>query len=341
MEDISEYTYLEYLQNRLNSGGYVGFLCSYVPPEIIFSAGFDPLPLIFSSCYPERTDEIYPKYFCPYIKNINEFLIKNGVTLEKVIITDGCDSSKRIYECWKELKFASNIYFLRIPFNKDDLAIEYYANELKRLHIALLGYEDRERLIKAIEFYNSLRIVLRSVNNKDIFSYLYFLTGKLFKFKEERAGVKASGKLNIYLLGSMIPLEFFSYLEELNIKIVYLDTCVGEKNLELVEDYDIDPYIALSYHYLSRTKCMRNIVQQDRIEKIINKSKEVDGVIVYSLKYCDPLLFQLSKFIKVLKEISMPVLVVEDDYTMGNKEQIRTRLEAFMEMVYENRKTTL
>ncbi|MFN3699246.1 MAG: 2-hydroxyacyl-CoA dehydratase, partial [Dictyoglomus sp.] len=149
-----------YLKDKINIGGYVGYMCSYVPPEILYSAGFEPLPLVFSPCYPEKTDEIYPKYFCPYIKNINEFLMRNEITLEKVVITDGCDSSKRIYECWKDLKLASEIYFLKIPFNKGESSIGYFAEELKDLYIKLLGYEDKGRLIDTINFYNSLRRTL-------------------------------------------------------------------------------------------------------------------------------------------------------------------------------------
>lgn len=341
MGDISKYAYIEYLKDRLNSGEYIGFLCSYVPPEIVYSAGFEPLPLVFSSFYPEKTDEIYPKYFCPYIKNTNEFLLRNDIHLEKIVITDGCDSSKRIYECWKELKISSDIHFLKIPFSRDNLAIRFFADELRKLYIDLLGYEDRERLVKTIKFYNDLRDTLRNFKDKDVFSYLYFLMGKTFEEKEQKFEESFSPNLKIYLLGSMIPLEFFSYLKDMNIEISYLDSCFGDKNLEIIEEYNNDPYISLSFHYLMKVNCVRSFLQDDRVERIVNKSKEIDGVIVYSLKYCDPLLFQIGRFIKVLKEMRIPVLIIEDDYTMGNKEQIRTRLEAFMEMVYENRKNCL
>jgi len=115
MEELSDYySYYSYIKEKINLGGYVGYMCSYVPPEIISASDFNPLPLIFPASYPERTDELYPKYFCPYIRNVNEYILRNELRLEKVVLTDGCDSSKRIYECWRNLDISEKIYFLKI-----------------------------------------------------------------------------------------------------------------------------------------------------------------------------------------------------------------------------------
>lgn len=328
-----------YLKNKINIGGYVGYMCSYVPPEILYSAGFEPLPLVFSPCYPEKTDEIYPKYFCPYIKNINEFLMRNEITLEKVVITDGCDSSKRIYECWKDLKLASEIYFLKIPFNKGESSIGYFAEELKDLYIKLLGYEDKGRLIDTINFYNSLRRTLINQGSRNILSYLYLYTGKILGLEKARESFYDSVK--VYLLSSMLPLDFLSFLEDLDIEVLYLDSCFGEKNLEMIENYEKDPYLALSSYYLNKTSCIRDLDQKRIIKNIISKQKDIDGVIIYVLKYCDPLLFRIGIFREIFKGLNLPMLVVEDDYTLGNRGQIRTRIEAFKERIYEFRKNSL
>jgi benzoyl-CoA reductase/2-hydroxyglutaryl-CoA dehydratase subunit BcrC/BadD/HgdB len=44
---------------------------------------------------------------------------------------------------------------------------------------------------------------------------------------------------------------------------------------------------------------------------------------------------------KLLKESNIPTLIIDDDYTLSSKEQIRTRIEAFMEMLYGHRENNI
>lgn len=342
MEEIGEYfSYYSYVKDKINSGGYVGYMCSYVPPEIISASGFEPLPLIFPPSYPERTDEVYPKYFCPYIRNVNEYILRNSLNLEKVILTDGCDSSKRIYECWKELEVSNSIYFLRIPFNSDENSVKYFANELKELFKDLNGSIETEKLVRTIDFYNSLRDKLRK-NNLDPLSIISLLTGRSYiNFESKESKNEGNAQVKVYLLSSMFPLDFIEYLQNLGVKVVYMDACFGWNLFEKIESYYKDPFYALSEYYLKRTTCVRSLGQEKRIENIKRLKEDVDGVIIYTLKFCDPLIYQSARLREIIKTLNLPVLTIEDDYTLGNKGQIRTRVEAFVEMIYEGRKVSL
>ncbi|MGB9810895.1 MAG: 2-hydroxyacyl-CoA dehydratase subunit D [Dictyoglomus sp.] len=339
MEEIGEYfDYYSYLKDKINSGGYVGYMCSYVPPEIISASGFEPLPIIFPPLYPERTDEVYPKYFCPYIRNVNEYILRNGLNLEKIILTDGCDSSKRIYECWKELGVSNSIYFLRIPFNSDENSVKYFATELKELFKDLNGGIETEKLVKTIDFYNSLRDKIRrdGLNPLSIFS---LLTGEAYTNFENN--YDHNPQVKVYLLSSMFPLDFIEYLHSLGVEVAYIDSCFGGNLLERVENYHKDPFYVISEYYLKRTACVRSLGQEKRIENIKRLKENIDGVIIYTLKFCDPLIYQSARLREIIKTLNLPVLTIEDDYTLGNKGQIRTRVEAFVEMIYERRKVSL
>ncbi len=342
MEELGEYhNYYSYLKEKISTGGYVGYICSYVPPEIISASGFEPLPLIFPPSYPERTNELYPKYFCPYIRNVNEYILRNGLNLEKVILTDGCDSSKRIYECWKELEVSNCIYFLKIPFNSDENSVKYFANELRELFKDLNGGIETEKLVRTIDFYNSLRDELRK-NNLDPLSIVSLLTGRSYiNFESKESKNKGNTQVKVYLLSSMFPLDFIEYLQNLGIKVVYMDACFGWNLLKRIENYYEDPFYVISEYYLKKTVCVRNLNQEKRIENIKNLKEDIDGVIIYILKFCDPLIYQSTKLRESIKGLDLPVLMIEDDYTLGNKGQIRTRIEAFVEMIHERRKISL
>jgi benzoyl-CoA reductase/2-hydroxyglutaryl-CoA dehydratase subunit BcrC/BadD/HgdB len=74
---------------------------------------------------------------------------------------------------------------------------------------------------------------------------------------------------------------------------------------------------------------------EGRAKQIINTSKKfkVDGVIHHSLKFCDTYLYDVPALKKILVENGIPVLFIESDGGLGDINQIRTRIEAFSEMI--------
>ena len=75
-----------------------------------------------------------------------------------------------------------------------------------------------------------------------------------------------------------------------------------------------------------------------RFEHIFNlvDEFEVDGVIFYTLKFCDPHLFDVPLLKDRLNEKGIPGLVLEGDYTPGTLGRVRTRVEAFVEMLTQH-----
>ncbi len=61
------------------------------------------------------------------------------------------------------------------------------------------------------------------------------------------------------------------------------------------------------------------------------EEKKVDGVIYYTLSFCHTYNVEFKKVADALKERGIPVLKIETDYSMEDVEQIRTRIEAFVE----------
>ncbi len=57
------------------------------------------------------------------------------------------------------------------------------------------------------------------------------------------------------------------------------------------------------------------------------------GVIHYGLSFCQPYTMEAFKVEKALKVANVPMLTIETDYSMEDVEQLKTRVEAFVEMV--------
>jgi len=60
---------------------------------------------------------------------------------------------------------------------------------------------------------------------------------------------------------------------------------------------------------------------------------KADGVIHYSLQFCQPYLMESMPVEKALEDKSIPKLSVETDYSMEDMGQLKTRVEAFVEQL--------
>jgi benzoyl-CoA reductase/2-hydroxyglutaryl-CoA dehydratase subunit BcrC/BadD/HgdB len=73
----------------------------------------------------------------------------------------------------------------------------------------------------------------------------------------------------------------------------------------------------------------------DRRERLVEMvlKKGVQGVIFFFLKFCDPHAFDYPYLQEALEKAGIPSLVVEVEDQLQAEGQLRTRLEAFIEMI--------
>ena len=74
-----------------------------------------------------------------------------------------------------------------------------------------------------------------------------------------------------------------------------------------------------------------------RIDEVLQLARDyhVDGVINTNLKFCTTFKVEAAALEKALEDAGIPVLDIETDYTDNDAEQLRTRIEAFVEMLGE------
>ena len=153
---------------------------------------------------------------------------------------------------------------------------------------------------------------------------------------------KTAGGVRIYLLGSVmdhVNAEIYKVIEQQSAIVVSDDLCVGTRSFWYYIEEDIPPLEAIARRSLN-TACPRSTVTasipENRWEHILRTIEgfHVEGAIYYVLKCCDARLseFPLLKN-KFKNELGIPVLALEGDYTVASVEQIRSQVEAFIEMI--------
>ncbi|MGE4296569.1 MAG: double-cubane-cluster-containing anaerobic reductase [Desulfovibrionaceae bacterium] len=123
--------------------------------------------------------------------------------------------------------------------------------------------------------------------------------------------------------------------------IVGEESCIGTRNTRDVVDESaatlgsMDAMIdALTDRYL-KIDCACFTPNTERMDNITAMAKDLkaDGVIQYSLMFCQPYGHEAIKVGARLDKEAIPSLAIETDYSMEDIEQLKTRVEAFVEMV--------
>ena len=147
---------------------------------------------------------------------------------------------------------------------------------------------------------------------------------------------KEDHKPRILLSGSPIhEAEFVGFIEECGLNVVSEDVCTGSKFFEINIKKSEDLLDSLSNAYLNRTPCARMMNIEDRAKYLIQMAEkfDVDGIIHHSLKFCDVYLYDVPKLKELLVREGLSVLFIESDGGLGSLNQLKTRIEAFTEII--------
>jgi hypothetical protein len=121
-------------------------------------------------------------------------------------------------------------------------------------------------------------------------------------------------------------------IEECGGVVIGEESCTGTRQFEnLVEGYTVKD-LAERYFKIPCALAYKNKERSKRIKELV-KELNIDGVVYYTLQYCHTFNIEGAKIEEELKEESIPIIRIETDYSGSDKEQLKTRLEAFIEMI--------
>ncbi len=135
--------------------------------------------------------------------------------------------------------------------------------------------------------------------------------------------------------------EILDYVEEAGGVVVGDDMCTGYRYFATkVDESNNNPIDAISDRIIKRPICAaKHNPDFDRgsFLKGLSKDANADGVVFLLLKFCDPHSFDYPYLVESLKEIEIPSILIEAEMDNPALGQVQTRIEAFVEMIRENK----
>ena len=124
---------------------------------------------------------------------------------------------------------------------------------------------------------------------------------------------------------------------ELGARIVIEDHCAGVRPFYHKISEVGDPYQALANGYLDQAPCARMKPLDDGVAFSGKLAQEygVDGVIYVFLKFCACYGVSKKEFITEFQKQGLSILELSSDYSESDYGQLKTRIEAFIEVLNE------
>ncbi|PJC71614.1 MAG: 2-hydroxyacyl-CoA dehydratase, partial [Syntrophobacterales bacterium CG_4_8_14_3_um_filter_58_8] len=130
--------------------------------------------------------------------------------------------------------------------------------------------------------------------------------------------------------------DIYTIIEEAGGAVVGDDLCTGSRYFSGLIDENADPVTAIADRYLERVVCpAKHRGLTDRADYLVRLTRErqAQGVIFFLLKFCDPHAFDYPYLKEALDREGVPSLLLEVEDRLPADGQLRTRFEAFVEMI--------
>src|SRR4030065_2687768 len=117
----------------------IGYICSFVPLEIITAAGCIPFRVRGDVQEPiTKGDTLLETIVCPYYRSCFDLSVKHKYSfLSGMVIPHGCDSMVRSFSAWSYSLPVSYFHFVYIPTVCVDSSFEFFNVELYAFRISI------------------------------------------------------------------------------------------------------------------------------------------------------------------------------------------------------------
>jgi benzoyl-CoA reductase subunit C len=350
----------------------IGYFCCFVPEEIITAFGMVPYRIQGSQSDPiDQADAHIEPMACPFARSCFNLALKGEYDfLDGFVAPHSCDTIERMYQIWRQTAPSELNHLINVPHMMGPDSEEFYLNELKYFIQILEKWSgrklDREKLRQTVKLYNKRRALLRElyalrkadpplVSGTEITKVLVAAMGipasehielveRFIAEVKARPLPKKKKATRIFIWGNEIDdIAFIKLVEESGADVVMDDLCTGSRFFwEDVAETD-DPLESIAKRYL-RIHCPRSNVPQagardqdlenrfGYIRRFIEEWK-AEGAIFYIVRYCDTCELEGPDLREYLNAMNLPVLMIEDDYSTSTIGQLRTRVQAFLEMI--------
>ena len=356
---------------KKDGGKIVGFCGGDIPEEILAAAGVLPYWLRgpYAEIPLESANAYLYIYACSYARSIFETAFNRDYDfLDGVASGPYCDGTRRLIDVWEKYVSPPVIHFLNTPHKFSFEAEDFY-------HQNILGFVSAlEKTFETRITEETLRGTIRTYNlTRTLFSRLYALRKReappisgaevmevynasavmpreefnvpLENLVDELESTEreVEGKIRLMLNGTILhnP-DYVRGIEDMGGLVVADSLLNGAMSfVDMVsEDLDMDPLKAISSYYLKKFPSPRMYPADIRYGRITGLAEEygVDGVITGIVRYCAPHIYDEPRLKKRLDAKGIPSLKLDLEYGMAATGQVKTRVQAFLEMIKERRR---
>ena len=277
----------------------IHYVCKYTPVELFKGFGeecavLEEMPENF-----EMSDQIAHANLCGFGKSVIQAVLEGKA--DELIMVNCCDSMRRVYDIVKSTGKCKFLYMLDLPHEDNECEKVKFARAIRRLKDAYATYSGKDFNKEA--FFHSFRKY--EVQKKPYIGVM---------------GVRVSG-----LMEQMI---------EENIRMdVENFTCTCGRKLAVVpeemQNLDEDAlFLAYADALLGQMPCFR--MNNSTRRRALYLDLNLKGIIYHTIKFCDYYGFEYAS---IKKEIKVPLLKIETDFTSQSAGQLLTRIQAFSETV--------
>lgn len=320
----------------------------------------------------EAALELIPHISCPFSRaQIGERILKTNPyygMIDLLVAPITCQHLKKIAEIWDYLDEV-DIFKLGVPhqyYGEDEL--EYYTHRIRALQgkiEALTGNRiANENVSKAIILYNRMRNLLKKIsllrraspqtvsainfirlNHASYYADPVFMVDYLDSVYEELSGkalvsADEATKPRLMLIGPNLAKGDYKILELITAaggNVVIEEICEGIRDYWQTIEEKTDPISSLARGYIrDKLPCaFMRYSSQKRINFALKMVQDfsVSGVIWYQLLYCESYDTESYLYNRKMGELNIPMLILESDYDEGSYQQMKTRIDAFIEML--------
>jgi len=341
----------------------IGVMPAYFPLELVDAAGGYPVQLWGNNLPIEKSDAYLQSYCCSVARSILELELRGIAGMVKAYaFTSLCDTLVNLREIYRSI-FTKPTLELSIPITR---TVEARNNYLKTVVQSVTeGLEEitgkkitAETLELSSKRFGRTRALQRRlygirrenpglVKNHDFYTVIksaFFLpadiyNGMLEDLLTDLDKVKGddNNRPKLFLSGMVFdPLAVYKIFDESGVCIVDDDFANGwrtaakgdlktENLVQGITEYLFNPVPCC---------CIYN-PDNDRHTYMVEKVKDsgADGVLFWYIKFCEPDAFDRPQLMKRLKDEGIPVAFIDLELTMTNFDAVRTRINAFCEIL--------
>ncbi len=371
--DIHGIRVKELREHAKNRGKVVATYCVFVPEELVWAADAIPVGLCAGTQFSvPMAESVLPRNTCALIKSSFGFKLGRVcpyVQASHLIVGETtCDGKKKMFEILNQYQ---PVYVMEVPNKKTERSRQLWHGEVlafKEVIEKLTGNQvNAAKLGQSIELVNERRLALQRLYNmrkscpvpisgKDALlatqvsfyddakrdtQMLNALCDELDKRVAAGQGVAPSDAPRILISGTPMAIpnwKLHHIIESAGAVVVCEESCTGTRFFsDLVkptrENLD-EQLTAIAERYMN-IHCACFTPNDERLDDIVKLAKEyqADGVVHYNLQFCHTYANEAVNVEKRLEKEGIPLLRIETDYSDEDTGQLKTRIEAFLEMI--------